>query len=734
MPSVITKFNLETTDFDSKLRKCIDYLKEVATNASNAGNAFNGVSDKAQTVAENFGKIATGANNAKDELKLLVTQFNALANVYNTLPKKVQESDFGKAIASGLQDLKGRIADAKKELYDAGNAMEKTGGASSQLSGFLDQLAGKFGINIGQLTKFGGAMTLVSGAVKVGVDAFKMSASNLDEWDRTVAGAKAGYETFLYALNSGDFSGFFSRINEAISKAREAADAINNLELNSGVRNTDRLRIQAQQTKLRAIIKREGAGSAAGQAAQQQLLALEPLLGGAYRRESGENWIAAQKLIEGKLQDAGLTGQISAGDAMRLFYDENALARYRRGAAGSIEARQQGMQAGYAGSNDKRNINQKVLDALFTEAVQAEIQPYIRAAFSSLNSSYGVGLGNNSYLKTPAAGGTPKVSGGGGTPNVAKTEEQLNSERIRQLTEEYITAAEERREAIRAEIKVLQQRNDEIQKLRNEATGKVVKINVDTVVPNQDKIGKDLTEQLSNKILSPLLSTDTGLGHVTELGMLEESLKRLTEAQEEFGGESSVVWQAYQKRIDAVQKQINEFQGKGKGDGSGDALGKVTATGGKVVSSLSSIASGVEQLGIDVPEGISKGLGVLQGIITILSAINSILLLIGVTNTVKSVPIIGWFAAHGGIAHAAGGYTVPGNMMSGDQVPAMLNSGELVLNRAQQGNIASQLSAASNLRNMDLTATISGEQIRLALNNNSRRRGRGEYVTSKTIR
>ncbi|MBP3512676.1 MAG: hypothetical protein J6K19_11635, partial [Prevotella sp.] len=99
--------------------------------------------------------------------------------------------------------------------------------------------------------------------------------------------------------------------------------------------------------------------------------------------------------------------------------------------------------------------------------------------------------------------------------------------------------------------------------------------------------------------------------------------------------------------------------------------------------------------------------------------------------------IIGWALANGGIAgglggrrliHAAGG-TVVGNTYSGDQIPAMLNAGEVVLNQAQAGNLASQLQGNSG--QMQLETTITGEQIRLVLNNNSRRRGKGEYVTSK---
>lgn len=79
------------------------------------------------------------------------------------------------------------------------------------------------------------------------------------------------------------------------------------------------------------------------------------------------------------------------------------------------------------------------------------------------------------------------------------------------------------------------------------------------------------------------------------------------------------------------------------------------------------------------------------------------------------------------LAGFAQGGIVEGNTYSGDQIPIRANAGEVVLTRAMQGNLASQLEG-NGLGNLNLTATISGEQIRLALNNNGRRTGRGEYV------
>jgi hypothetical protein len=111
----------------------------------------------------------------------------------------------------------------------------------------------------------------------------------------------------------------------------------------------------------------------------------------------------------------------------------------------------------------------------------------------------------------------------------------------------------------------------------------------------------------------------------------------------------------------------------------------------------------------------------------------------------SSLGIFGWIAAiAGGLgtmistisaikSATAGSYAeggiVPGNNYS-DGLIANVSSGELILNRAQQDSVARQLTNGIG-GNLQLSGVVTGEQLRLVLNNNSRRRGKGEYVTSK---
>jgi hypothetical protein len=85
---------------------------------------------------------------------------------------------------------------------------------------------------------------------------------------------------------------------------------------------------------------------------------------------------------------------------------------------------------------------------------------------------------------------------------------------------------------------------------------------------------------------------------------------------------------------------------------------------------------------------------------------------------------------HSATGYAQGGI-VKGNSYSGDNIyggpDAMVNAGELVLTKAQQGNLASQLQ--SNGGGMRVVGEIRGESIVLVANRYFKRTGQGEIVT-----
>ena len=145
-----------------------------------------------------------------------------------------------------------------------------------------------------------------------------------------------------------------------------------------------------------------------------------------------------------------------------------------------------------------------------------------------------------------------------------------------------------------------------------------------------------------------------------------------------------------------------------------------------MVGSLQSILSGIETLGIEIPKELTNIIGVLQTIT-------------GIVGSIQALQQVGtWLGLfhNGGIVKAFSG-TLVGNTYSGDQLRGIdqsgqiygLNAGELVLNRAQVGNLASSLSGG--MQQTSSSPYVTGEMIYLGLTNYLKSTGRGEIMTSR---
>ena len=117
---VITRFKLETTQFDSKLRDAAKGLSEYSKQAELAGKEFDKFTKRGVEAAKAFGAIESGAKNTKDRLKDLVGAYNDVARAYNNLTEQQRQSDFGKAMAQSLSQLQDRIKETKEELLQLG--------------------------------------------------------------------------------------------------------------------------------------------------------------------------------------------------------------------------------------------------------------------------------------------------------------------------------------------------------------------------------------------------------------------------------------------------------------------------------------------------------------------------------------------------------------------------------------------------------------------------------------
>ncbi len=710
MADVITRFKLETTQYDSKLRDAAKGLSEYTKQAALAGSEFGKFTQKNVEVARSFGTIATSATNSKDKVKELVGAYNDVAKAYNALTKEQQSSDFGKALAQSMNTLKGRISEAKTEMNSTGSV--------------LDSLKGKFMVNVDALKLLNWGLTAAKKALDVAKDAFFANETNVDDWGRTVASAEGIYDSFLQTLNTGDFSGFLSRIGEVISSSKEAYNALDELNTRMTVINPERTKLQARATELRATIRRSGKDSEAGKAAQQELLQLEGKLTEAFRTESKLNMNAFKAEVDKKLKGAGIKLDKQSYDfLMRSFSSDRDYKRLAQNASGKVTSDYVSINAstglGYWKQTDTRNTNQKLLD-LFTDEWRQKNSPLLNAAFSAQGSAASTMLSNARYLNN---GGSGRGGSRGGNTERQKTEEQLNSEKIQKLTQEYLKATEERKTAIRSEIKVLQDRNAEIQRMKDEALGKYKPVNLTGATPGQGiALGGVDMAQFSDQVVEVL----------PPIQQLEAELERLAELQAQAW--SPEVFADYQQKIDETKEKLDVFKGiKKDSDNSAKSFHAAASAIGSVGNALNSIEDPTAKIMGIIAEAIA---GVAAGAGQAVSAkdtTSSGWAWIGAAAAITASMVAMIAEIHNATGYAHGG-VIEGTSFSGDNQWARVNAGETILNRAQTGIIASALQDSNRASSQPSSPYVNGELIFLGTNNHLKRSGQGEIVTTGMLR
>jgi hypothetical protein len=188
--------------------------------------------------------------------------------------------------------------------------------------------------------------------------------------------------------------------------------------------------------------------------------------------------------------------------------------------------------------------------------------------------------------------------------------------------------------------------------------------------------------------------------------------------------------EALSKALKDKKGQLDNLTGKGGGNKSDvDGFKNFNEKFSQLNSGVGSIVSGIQQMGVEIPKELQSTLSVLQGISTIMTGILAIITVLDAKQTAQTAMSFVPFFAHGGLVHAATGYMVPGNDHA-DRTLIAASSGELILNRAQQGVIASQLESG-NGGGMRVVGEIQGEKIVLVANRFLKRSGQGELVTWK---
>ena len=554
----------------------------------------------------------------------------------------------------------------------------------------LKNFTSAIGVNMKSLSGMALAAGAVTTAIKVAKDAFFKNEQQLDEWGRTVEASKSLYSGFLNAINNGDISGFLSNINNITEAARSAYNALDELSTFNAFNQIQTQKTRTGFTEAMAGY-RMGEGSKedvqkAAKAYQEELRTRQKKEEEAYRQavrkiaaERGVSWGGLEQALTGKYGDYETLKNTMPTGKRIVNYGGGMF-----GGGGSYEV-PMAVTAQEKMGEALRQLNDtelKELQALGAQAYRTseEIAQIDKQMARVLNGRQpGTGSGGSGGR----SGGSR--SGGGGN-KTELTEMQQNQQTINDLTQEYVRISDnanegtrQRQEEIRKEIQLLEQRNNLIKLYQEQAQGKLMG-------------GEVQTEGLGTGGFAALPEIGKGLS--------DETMEKVREGMAKMNQTAKESKQSFGLAANAAGAL-------------GSALAGIDDPGaraaGIVLQSIASIAMGFAAASAS-PAVTGTGWGWLAflgaGIAALATTISTIHQL---TNL-----------AEGGI--------VKGNSYSGDNIMANggtigLNAGEVVLNKAQQGNLASQLSG-NGMQGIKVSGKIKGTDIILSVDRSLQLQGK----------
>ena len=751
MSDAIVRLKVESQEYDQKLKRATEGLTRYADECRKVGGTLEVVEQETLDYVRALGKMDTVAKTTNGSLSEMKKTYTELSMQYRKMTDEEKKGEYGQALRQSLDQLRGRIKDTEGDLKDINK--ELTGG--NGLSGALDQVAGKFGLSIKQLTGWGAALGASKVALDVAKDAFFASEATVDEWGRTVAASESVYQGFLNAINTGDISGYLNRIDDIVKAARIAYDELDRLGTMQRIQSPQKSAQQTENERMRMMIQTgryiapvDGRSNAVfnGRVMQNgdkltagQIRAIERQLQGGLQKTTKliENEVkqttrAISALYDRQSKELGLSKkEFMAGTSSMAEFDKRiaGFQQYQQWRSQHTTIDQQSGREIVARGNPYQEYakwgNFRVDGDRYNQLVQLVLQreQQMQQAYSMQGQTYRTINRAEGFNVRQLLGSKGSTGGGGGgdTQKVEVTFDINKAGLAGELGSDIMPS-------------VWQMLGD---KGRNAGIGSIApELSAD--IEKQQALVDELREKWAGA---------TGDIRDSIVAMVIDAEDKLRNLKDEQGISQGDGRKPYDLGKDISEKDYKKLPGYDKNKDRDEK--KLTEQISKLTSGISSITGGIKAMGIKLPSEVEQVIGVVQGVMAVIEGVNTVISIFGSTSmalntialdantaalwAVAGTNLIPGLARGGIVPHAAGGYLIPGNNNSGDNVfagGAWVNSGELVLSKAQQGNLASQLSG-SGLQNLHLTATVHAEQIRLALNNNGQRTGRGELVTWK---
>ena len=220
--------------------EAVKQIKEASNVSDSQVAAFNRVS-------KTLSKVSSGAMSTAQAEKALSAQVKELRIQYANLSDTAKQSEFGKAIQRSCEDANKYLNQLRQQLEAVKDKTEETTNTNTSFGNVLGNLKGVLG-TVGVAL---GAATTAQAAFEKAINSNQTTA---DRFAGVMEAAKTSVNQFFYAITTGDFSVFNNGLNNLITRAREAAAAIDQLGNTLMSYNVINAKAQSKITAAKAIL------------------------------------------------------------------------------------------------------------------------------------------------------------------------------------------------------------------------------------------------------------------------------------------------------------------------------------------------------------------------------------------------------------------------------------------------------------------------------------------------
>ena len=785
----VLKLKVDDKEYNASLKQAQQGMQHLEQALKGAGKSFTQVDKSVVDYVRSIGQMEAQSKSARGRIGEMSNAFIELSLQYKQMSEEVKNSDIGKALAESVQQLKQRTIEAKNELESLNGELnnvkmpEVKGGGL--FSGMGDKMSGAIQVFAGNMmTKAAGAVaelgSEIFASVQQGIElarqgegiriAFERLGRGdiLDGLRQATHGTVTDLELMKAAVKFNDFKLPVEELGTMLAFAQQKAkdtgqsvdymvDSIvtglgrkslmilDNLGL-SATEVKEKMAETGDMTKAVGEIIREQMAKAgdymetAADRAAQANVSLQNKMEELGRKfapleESSNSLWTSMKIgildviggpltdLLNKLTEAGRLmnayGQIGGGGKVGRMTAN--LAGANEGNRQSIYQQQQAQFWKYINpreqqikdirawqSGDRNEALQKRIGAItekYGSLDATKIQAEVDAAKKMLSDYQAAAKQILQPIEQKIEPTVEDIGSGGGGRSGGKS----------------TTAPTFAADSIAAQAKIV----SDLQKQWNEAGEEMKRGYLYQLVEAEQKL-KSMKESdaFNKKGIELLYSMGNGSG-ASPVGIADSLMPDIKKIEEELAK-------------NPIKLNIEIDPEKIKAIKSMTALQKTASDTAKVVGSIGQAFNAIEDPAAKVAGTVAQAianiaLGYSQAMLTPKDPISWIAF--GAAGLAQMLAMMN--AIHSSTGYANGGI-VKGNSYSGDNIPAMidggaggfagLNAGEIVLNKAAQGNLASQLQGAG-LGGMNMVGEISGEAIKIVLNRYLKRTGQGEIVT-----